>query len=77
MPNSGPSSDFVGDLSARVREGEINNGKQLRAWFKASGFGGSNWQGIDDGWGRVPRLGDQLVDFIKGETDVKRRNDKN
>ena len=29
------------------------------------GFGGSNWQGIDDGWGRNPGLADALVHFLR------------
>jgi hypothetical protein len=48
-----------------VRSGTVANGADLRRFMDDRGFGGSNWQGIDDGWHRVPGLGDALVRHVK------------
>ena len=77
FPNGKFRFNAAKKLVADIKSGEVGDGGDFVRWLKSNRFGRSNWQGIDDGWGRVPRLGDQLVDFIKGETDVKRRNDKN
>jgi hypothetical protein len=65
MPNSAAGSNHAAALAAAVAEGRVNNGADLRRFMERRGFGGSNWQGIDDGWSRVPGLGDALVDFLK------------
>lgn len=65
MPNSQGKADHAANLARAVETGRVKNGADLRNWMKQQGFGGSNWQGIDDGWRRVPGLGDQLVNFIK------------
>jgi hypothetical protein len=65
MPNSDAGSNHAAALAAAVAEGRVNNGADLRRFMDQRGFGGSNWQGIDDGWGRVPGLGDALVQFLK------------
>jgi peptidoglycan hydrolase-like protein with peptidoglycan-binding domain len=65
MPNSGPASDHVRALSDAIANGQVDNGYALRLFMHQRGFGGSNWQGIDDGWHRAPGLADALVDFIQ------------
>lgn len=65
MPNSAPASDHVSALNDAVAAGTVQNGADLRRFMDRRGFGGSNWQGIDDGWSRVPGLADALVDFIR------------
>jgi hypothetical protein len=65
MPNSDPASNHAAALADAVAAGRVNNGADLRRFMDRRGFGGSNWQGIDDGWGRVPGLGDALVQFLK------------
>lgn len=64
-PNSRKKADFAGALLAAVNNGTVKNGISLSKWMKAQGFGGSNWQGIDDGWSRVPGLGASLVRTLK------------
>ncbi len=65
MPNSDPAIDHVQALTARIADGRIRNGSDLRLFLDRQGFGGSNWQGIDDGWHRVPGLADALVRFLQ------------
>lgn len=65
MPNSGPAENHARTLSSRVADGTVSTGADLRAFMIERGFGGSNWQGIDDGWGRVPGLSDALVRFLR------------
>lgn len=65
MPNSRGKANHAANLARAVETGRVKNGADLRNWMRQQGFGGSNWQGIDDGWRRVPGLGDQLVDFIR------------
>ena len=33
--------------------------------MRSAGLGGNNWQGVDDGWGRVDGLSDQLVSYLR------------
>ena len=70
MPNSTRSSDFVSDLANKVLAGKIKNKAQFIQWFRQNKFGGSNWQGINDGWGRVsdPDLADPLIKYIRGDS---------
>jgi len=65
MPNSDPAANHASALSAAIADGRVRDGAGLRAFLDARGFGGSNWQGIDDGWGRTPGLGDALVRFLQ------------
>jgi hypothetical protein len=64
MPNSEPARDHAGALVEAVASGRVNNGEDLKRFLRQRGFGGSNWQGIDDGWGRTPGLGDALVRHV-------------
>ena len=66
MPNGKSSGDAVTGLERAILSGKVRGEKDLIRWLKANRFGGSNWQGIDDGWGRVPGLGDYLVQFVGG-----------
>lgn len=65
MPNSDPASNHARALSAAVADGTVADGASLRTFLDRRGFGGSNWQGIDDGWGRNPGLADALVRFLR------------
>lgn len=38
----------------------------LLQWMRQQGLGGSNWQGVGDGFGRVPGLSDQLLRQLQG-----------
>jgi hypothetical protein len=66
MPDSKSRSNHVVNLAAAVERGAIRSGEDLRLWMRENRFGGSNWQGIDDGWRRVPGLADQLVTYLRG-----------
>ena len=65
MPNSDPAADHVDALVVRIADGRVRTGNDLRNFLDARGFGGSNWQGIDDGWSRNPGLADALVRFLQ------------
>lgn len=65
MPNSGPASNHAAALSSAIADGSVRDGNDLRLFLQNRGFGGSNWQGIDDGWVRNPGLGDALVRFLR------------
>ena len=65
MPNSASPADHAAALTKAVRNGTVENGADLRRFMDDRGFGGSNWQGIDDGWDRGPGLGDALVQHVK------------
>ena len=65
MPNSAPASNHVAALRDAITSGRVRTGADFRALLDVRGFGGSNWQGIDDGWGRNPGLADALVDFLR------------
>lgn len=65
LPNSQQGMDYGKGLAKAVAQGTVQNGQQLIAWMKANKLGGSNWQGVDDGWGRVPELADKLVAYLK------------
>lgn len=66
MPNGKSSGDAVAGLERAILSGKVKGEEDLIRWLKANRFGGSNWQGIDDGWSRVPGLGDYLVEFVGG-----------
>lgn len=66
MPNAKSRGDHAQALAEAIRAGRVD----LPQWMRQRGFGGSNWQGIDDGWQRVPGLGDALVAFVRGRTDL-------
>lgn len=65
MPNSARAQPHASLLSEAVANGEIHDGAGFRSFLKTQGFGGSNWQGIDDGWKRTPGLADALVRFLQ------------
>lgn len=65
MPNGRAGSNHVQALNQAVQSGKIKTGEDLRAFMKQRGFGGSNWQGIDDGWGRNPGLANSLVQYLR------------
>lgn len=65
MPNGTRGSNHASALTQAVQSDQIKNGKDLIRFMKQRGFGGSNWQGIDDGWARNPGLADGLVNFLK------------
>lgn len=67
FPNGKVRLDAAGKLVADIKSGKVKDGRDFVQWLKRNRFGGSNWQGIDDGWERVPGLADQLVDFVRGE----------
>lgn len=66
MPNAAAASDHARALSDAIGAGTIRTGADLKAFLWNRGFGGSNWQGIDDGWGRNPGLADALVHYLRG-----------
>jgi hypothetical protein len=66
QPNGSPGRDWAGELNQAVSSGQIRNGADLENWIRNSGLGGSNWQGISDGWSRVPGLADRLFEMIQG-----------
>jgi hypothetical protein len=70
MPNSAPASDHASALTDAVQSGRIRTGADLRTFMDRRGFGGSNWQGIDDGWSRNPGLADALVRFLREGTPL-------
>ncbi len=72
MPNSAPASNHVAALRDAITSGRVRTGADFRAFLDARGFGGSNWQGIDDGWGRNPGLADALVAFLRAGTSAPR-----
>jgi hypothetical protein len=69
MPNSDPASNHAVALVDAVADGAVRTGDDLRQFMDQRGFGGSNWQGIDDGWSRVPGLSDALVGFLRRGVD--------
>lgn len=68
LPNSQQGiGDYGVEVVKAVQSGRIKSGSDLISWMKQSKLGGSNWQGVDDGWGRNPGLADQLVKYIRGD----------
>jgi hypothetical protein len=67
MPNGKSRKDFAAALAQAVAAGSV---RDLGAWMRQQGFGGSNWQGIDDGWKRVPGLSERLIGFVRGNENV-------
>lgn len=65
MPDSKSKANHVQALTNAVSSGKIKTGQDLRNFMAQQRFGGSNWQGIDDGWGRNPGLADSLVNFLR------------
>jgi peptidoglycan hydrolase-like protein with peptidoglycan-binding domain len=66
MPNSRRGGNHVAALTEAISSGRMKTGQDLRNFMKSRGFGGSNWQGIDDGWGRNPGLANALAGFLNG-----------
>lgn len=71
LPNGRRGVDAATGLVNAIRDGKVKGEKDFIKWLKDNRFGGSNWQGIDDGWGRVPGLGTALLKFIKEPTRVE------
>lgn len=71
FPNGKQRFDAVSDLAKKIEKGIIKSGDDLIKWAKQSRFGGSNWEGVDKGWGRVPGLSQTLVDYVRGEEKDK------
>lgn len=65
MPDSKSKANHVKALTDAVSSGKIKTGEDLRNFMARQRFGGSNWQGIDDGWGRNPGLADSLVNYLR------------
>jgi hypothetical protein len=68
MPNSEPGRNHAAALARAVQTGQVHDEATLQRFLRGRGFGGSNWQGIDDGWHRSPGLGDALIRFVAGGT---------
>jgi hypothetical protein len=66
QPNGRRARNWSAELSRAVQSGQIGSGAELQQWLRRSGLGGSNWQGIDDGWSRVPGLPDRLFQMLRG-----------
>ena len=71
MPNGRRGIDAATELVNDIKKEKIKSENDLIKWLKNKNFGGSNWQGIDDGWGRVPGLADALINFIKNPKKVE------
>ena len=67
LPNKKGIGNYGAKVTEAVRSGQIKSGQDLIKWMQANKLGGSNWQGVDDGWKRNPGLADQLVQYLKGE----------
>ena len=67
QPNGSGGRDFAAQLATAIAQGSVSTGQQLISWMQSVGLGGSNWQGVDDGWSRSPGLADQLVQYLKGQ----------
>lgn len=65
MPNGRRGSNHAQALSQAVASGKVKNGADFRKFMLQRGFGGSNWQAIDDGWHRVPGLAESLVKYLR------------
>ena len=65
QPNGSQARDFAGALVQAFQSGQLHSGQQLGDWIRASGLGGSNWQGISDGWSRVPGLEQHLFRVLR------------
>lgn len=63
LPNGRYKKNHAANLRLAVAAGQVPS-DGLSVWMRANNFGGSNWQGIDDGWHRVPGLSEQLVHYI-------------
>lgn len=72
LPNSRRSIDAVGSLLKGVLDGKIKDRDSLKDWTqRVAKFGGSNWEGVDKGWVRIPGLAELLIDYIKQEKTKK------
>ena len=71
MPNGRRGIDAATELVNDIKKQKIKSENDLIKWLKDKRFGGSNWQGIDDGWGRVPGLANALINFIKNPKKVE------
>lgn len=68
MPNGKTKIDAVNRLVQDIESEKIRDKADFKNWLRTNNFGGSNWQGIDDGWERVPGLADWALNFIKGNS---------
>ncbi len=75
LPNGRTVNNVVRALTDAVRGGQIQSGAQLEQWLRQQSLGGanSNWQGIDDGWRRVPGLSDQLLRMLQSDVGAGRQ----
>lgn len=65
LPNGRQGRDFGAALNQAIASGAVKSGKDLEGWMRKVGLGGSNWQGVDDGFHRVPGLTDDLVGWLQ------------
>ena len=70
MPKEKSGGNHVQALTEAVKSGKIKTGDDLRNFMKQHKFGGSNWQGIDDGWKRNPGLANALVGMLNQRQGV-------
>jgi tape measure domain-containing protein len=78
LPNSQKGiGDYGSKVIEAVQSGRIKDGADLIRWMQANKLGGSNWQGVDDGWKRNPGLADQLVSYLKGGLPTQQKNTPN
>jgi hypothetical protein len=76
QPNGRRARNWSAELSRAVQSGQIGSGAELQQWLRRSGLGGSNWQGIDDGWSRVPGLPDRLFQMLRGGDNRQASNNR-
>lgn len=69
LPNGRYRSNYALQLSSDIVAGLVPPGG-LPMWMRSHHFGGSNWQGIDDGWSRVPGLSEELVAYVQYGADA-------
>lgn len=67
LPNSRASMDYGKALVKAIESGVVKTGSQLEQWMRDNSLGGSNWQGVDDGFGRVPGLTQKLLNWLQEE----------
>ncbi len=78
LPNSQKGiGDYGSKVVEAVQSGRIKDGNDLIRWMQANKLGGSNWQGVDDGWKRNPDLANQLVNYLKGKLPTQQSNTTN
>jgi len=65
LPNSQSAGNPGKRLSDAIKSGEVKSGPDLERFLRKIQLGGSNWQGLDDGWKRNPGLSNQLFNYLK------------